>query len=144
MLRIPFSPLYTLPSPPFSFATASLHPNFIVPLPVPLHPNYTVTHRQLSSLHQKKFLTTGSFANSKEPLSVLVFFCESFFLPASFSAFRAFHVSCPSLVHRQNCLPVSRDISVVAILAFIITGRLFNPHSDQGDRKDNHECEPGE
>lgn len=144
MLRIPFSPLYTLPSPPFSFATASLHPNFIVPLPVPLHPNYTASRHHLSSLHQKRFLPTGSFANSKEPLSVLVFFCENFFLPASFSAFRAFQIPCPSPVHRKNCLPVSRDISVVAILAFIIAGRLFNSHGDQGNRKDNHECEPGE
>lgn len=87
----------------------------------------------------KRLLAADAFAGSEEPWSVLLFFCKNFFLPASFSAFRAFHVSRPPHVHSKICLPVCRYISVVAILAFIVSGLLLNAHSDKSYRKYHYE-----
>ena len=89
-------------------------------------------------LRNEKYMG-DALAGSKEPCSVLLFFCKNFFLPASFSAFWAFHVSRPPHMHSEICLPVCRNISVVAILAFIVSSLLLNAHGDKSDRKNHYE-----
>ena len=63
-----------------------------------------------------------------------LFLSQYLFLPASFSANRAFHISCPSPMHRQNDLTVGRHIAMMAARAFIVSGFLFNANRDKADQ----------
>lgn len=57
---------------------------------------------------------------------VLFFFCKNFFLPRSFMAFGTFHISCSARMHCEEHTAVFGNMSVSALLAFIVAGFLLD------------------
>ncbi len=68
----------------------------------------------------------------------LSIFANHFLLPASLPAFRTFHISCPTHMHRQTYAPIYRHIFMMTLPAFIISSQLFYPQTQKAHHHKEH------